>query len=152
MSKGSRINTTEALEAVHELAEFMNGNYVLWTFAGSVRRECRDVGDIDIIFCGDPEPLRKFSGSNGDTKINFEYNGIQINAVNTDSGSYGAALMYLTGSKLFNIIMRSKAKRKGYLLNEYGLWKGKEKIAGGNEEEIFHALDMDWINPKDRDK
>ena len=69
--------------------------------------------------------------------------------------SYGAALQYFTGSKDHNIIVREIAIKKGYKLNEYGLFKisGKKeiKIAGETEEKIYEKLGLDYIEPEMRE-
>jgi len=62
-------------------------------------------------------------------------------------------LLYSTGSKDFNIIMRGKAKKKGYLLNQHGLFKiGNDKPIPNlkSEKDYFHILDMPYLSPKDR--
>ena len=68
--------------------------------------------------------------------------------------SYGAAVLYFTGSKEFNTNMRKHAIKKGYTLNEYGLYKkdGKNKILVecAKEEDIFSKLDYPYVKPIDR--
>lgn len=60
-------------------------------------------------------------------------------------------LIYSTGSKEFNISMRSKAKKLGYMLNQKGLFKDGKKIENLNsEEDYFTLLGMDYLEPKDR--
>ena len=72
--------------------------------------------------------------------------------------SYGAAILYFTGSRDFNTAMRRHAKKKGYKLSEYGLFK-KEKINGEDkeilvdcfrEEDIFTKLEYPYSKPTDR--
>jgi DNA polymerase (family 10) len=65
--------------------------------------------------------------------------------------SYGAALVYFTGSKAHNIELRRIAIEKGWSLNEYGLTEGEKVIAGRTEEEVYRALGMDWIPPELRE-
>lgn len=68
--------------------------------------------------------------------------------------SYYAALLYFTGSGQFNRNMRQIAKKMGYKLNEYGLYKktkkGLKKIKINSEEDIFKKLDMEYVEPKER--
>ena len=60
-------------------------------------------------------------------------------------------LLYSTGSKEFNVRMRSIAKRKGYLLNQNGLFKNGHKVSGlKNEKDYFKILDMDYLEPEAR--
>ncbi len=75
--------------------------------------------------------------------------------------SYGSALQYFTGSKEHNIALRRIAMEKGLKLNEYGLFpakggpasggKGKKMIAGWDEEGIYQALGLSWIEPELRE-
>ena len=60
---------------------------------------------------------------------------------------FGAALQYFTGSQAHNIKLRGLAKKKSLKSNEYGIFKGEIKVGGETEEEIFEALDMDFLEP-----
>lgn len=131
--------------------------------AGSYRREAPTVGDLDILVIGDLEnvvlekAVRKafpditMLGS-GETKVSFVIfpNNLQIDIRFLPKESYGAALLYFTGSKDFNVMMRKKAIELGYLLNEYALFKEGEYYKGATEEEIFEVLGMKYILPKNR--
>lgn len=71
--------------------------------------------------------------------------------------SYSSALLYFTGSGTFNKMMRSKALKNGYTLNEYGLYKfnkntGKkgDRIPTTSEKEIFDILEMKYLEPSER--
>jgi DNA polymerase/3'-5' exonuclease PolX len=66
--------------------------------------------------------------------------------------SYYTALLYFTGSGSFNQGMRQHAKKMGYKLNEYGLFKltTNKKICVESEKDIFAKLEMDYVEPKDR--
>jgi DNA polymerase (family 10) len=68
-----------------------------------------------------------------------------------EEGSYGAALQYFTGSKDHNVHLRGIAKTKGIKINEYGVFKGEKKIGGREEKDVYHALEMDWIEPELRE-
>ncbi len=63
---------------------------------------------------------------------------------------FQSGLLYFTGSKDFNIRIRSKAKALGYVLNQHGLFKGNERIHAYTEKEIMNQLNMDFISPVDR--
>jgi DNA polymerase beta len=68
--------------------------------------------------------------------------------------SYGAAILYFTGSKLFNTQMRTWALGRGYSLNEYGLKKVKGDdifISCKTEEEVFKILEYPYKTPEQRD-
>jgi DNA polymerase (family 10) len=82
--------------------------------------------------------------------------GLQIDLRVVPPASWGAALLYFTGSKEHNVRLRGHALKKKLLLNEYGLYRvGAEvrgqEIASLTEEEIYTALGMDWIAPELRE-
>ena len=131
--------------------------------AGSYRRGAPTVGDLDILVTGDldnakfEKTVRKvfpdiaILGS-GETKISFVIfpNNLQIDIRFLPKESYGAALLYFTGSKDFNVMMRKKAIELGYLLNEYALFKDGEYFKGATEKEVFKALNMKYVEPAKR--
>ena len=70
--------------------------------------------------------------------------------------SYFPSLLYFTGSKRLNVLMREIALEKGYTLNEYGLYRFKngikgEKLKAGSEKAIFALLGIRYLSPIDRD-
>jgi DNA polymerase (family 10) len=68
-----------------------------------------------------------------------------------EEASFGAAMMYFTGSKVHNIALRKRAQKEGWKLNEYGLFEGEKRIAGRAEEDIFKKLGLPWIAPELRE-
>ncbi|MDI6717834.1 MAG: DNA polymerase/3'-5' exonuclease PolX [Patescibacteria group bacterium] len=129
---------------------------------GSVRRKRETIGDIDILIISQkPKPVMDYfvnmTGieriySHGESKSGVKYkNGMDIDLRVVPQKSYGAALMYFTGSKDHNIELRKTAIKKGYKLNEYGLFKGDKIIAGETEEEIYEKLEIDYIEPEMRE-
>jgi DNA polymerase (family 10) len=143
--------------------------------AGSLRRKRETIGDLDFLaacpersrgfvmdyFVSMPEVVHIFA--RGPTKSMVQLkNGIAADVRVVEEKSFGAALQYFTGDKDHNIALRKIAARKGYKLNEYGLFAfgrkeipkskiQKEKyIAGRTEEEIYNKLGMDWIPPEIR--
>ncbi len=130
--------------------------------AGSVRRRKETIGDVDILaiskkpeavmdyFVTMPEVVRVFA--HGETKSAIKLaSGLDVDLRVVPAGSFGAALNYFTGSKDHNIALRQIAIKKGYKLNEYGLFRGKRQIAGKSEEELYKALGMDYIEPEMRE-
>jgi len=131
--------------------------------AGSYRRKSETVGDLDILVLGEKAAplaeknlLKAFENTtilaNGETKISFMIfpENLQVDIRFVPPDSYGAALLYFTGSKDFNVMMRKVAIGKGYLLNEYGLFKDGEYIAGKTEEEVFEKLGLPVTPPNKR--
>ena len=132
--------------------------------AGSYRRGAKTVGDLDILVCGEAIDGKAIAGAltetfpnhtvlaQGDTKFSFVMfpRNLQVDVRFVVPESWGAALLYFTGSKDFNVEMRKIAISKGYLLNEYGLFNEGEYIAGETEAEVFKALGMKAIKPENR--
>ncbi len=136
--------------------------------AGSARRMKETIGDLDILIASDkPEAVMDFFTKmpnvdhilgKGDTKSSVVLrSGLQIDLRVVEESSYGAALNYFTGSKDHNVALRKIAIENNLKLNEYGLFKvlknGKEgaMIAGKTEEEIYAALNLDYIEPELRE-
>jgi DNA polymerase/3'-5' exonuclease PolX len=124
--------------------------------AGSLRQMKETVGDIDILATGKNresiiEYFTKFPGvirtlATGKTKgsvlIEAEGREYQVDLRIVNESEYGAALQYFTGSKAHNIKLRSLANKQGLKISEYGVFKGEEKIAGANEEEVYQTLEL----------
>ncbi|MBE3121283.1 MAG: DNA polymerase/3'-5' exonuclease PolX [Thermoplasmata archaeon] len=132
--------------------------------AGSLRRMKETIGDLDILISSkNPETVMEYFVSypdvaqvlaKGTTKSSVLLNdNLQVDLRVVEEKSYGAALQYFTGSKDHNITLRGLAIRKGYKLNEYGLFdKNTEKyIAGKTEEEIYKKVGFPYIEPELRE-
>lgn len=129
---------------------------------GSLRRFSETIGDVDIVVAtthapavhqtvvGYPEAT-DVVGS-GDTKTSFlTREGLQVDVRTVAPDQLGSALLYFTGSKAHNIQLRQKAIDRGWLLSEYGLFEDESVVASATEEEIYKALDMEWIPPTMRE-
>ncbi|MFY9461744.1 MAG: DNA polymerase/3'-5' exonuclease PolX [Candidatus Sungiibacteriota bacterium] len=130
--------------------------------AGSTRRMKETIGDIDILAISDQpgKAMERFAGlpqiahiyAKGSTKTMVKLkNGLDADIRVVPKESFGAALNYFTGSKDHNIVLRELAIKKGWKLNEYGLFKGKKMIVGASEEEIYRALGLRYIEPEIRE-
>jgi DNA polymerase (family 10) len=145
--------------------------------AGSIRRMQETIGDLDILvtsekpkkvmnfFVSMPEVSHVYSRGETKTMVRLK-NGMDADLRVVPDKSFGAALQYFTGDKRHNITLRALAERKGFKLNEYGLFKignsdareGRSPdrkrrgklIAGKTEEEIYKALDMETPPPEIR--
>ncbi|KKS12632.1 MAG: PHP domain protein [Candidatus Yanofskybacteria bacterium GW2011_GWA1_41_6] len=130
-------------------------------FGGSLRRMQETVGDLDFIAFSDKpagviEKFLKLSEiqnvySRGEHKALVRLN------IDTDADisvvspkSLGSALIAWTGNKQHNITLRTLAEKKGWTLNDYGLWHGKILLASKTEEEVYKKLGIDWIPPEIR--
>lgn len=161
LSANGRIPYSTASSVASVTATMLQCHATRLSVAGSLRRHKDTIGDIDILACTDtPKDLADAflqSGvilANGDTKISkalvWGQTRIQIDLRIVKEDEWGAALLYFTGSKNFNIRMRNAAIAKGWKLNEYGLWNGEQRIAGKTEEEIFEALEWEFVEPEGR--
>ncbi|MFW9958307.1 MAG: helix-hairpin-helix domain-containing protein, partial [Candidatus Odinarchaeota archaeon] len=131
-------------------------------FAGSIRRRRETIGDIDILVeATDPKhvmstfvTLRDVSSvsAHGETKSSVRLSsGIQVDLRVLPKDGFGAGLQYFTGNVDHNVKLRAIAQKKGLRLNEYGLFKGENKIAGMDESGIYKTLGMDFIPPELRE-
>ncbi|HZB98691.1 MAG TPA: DNA polymerase/3'-5' exonuclease PolX, partial [Nitrososphaeraceae archaeon] len=79
-------------------------------------------------------------------------NGMDADLFVVPEESFGSSLQYFTGSKEHGIAMRKIALAKGLHLNEWGIFDNyKKRVAGFTEEEVYQALDLDWIPPEMRE-
>jgi DNA polymerase (family 10) len=143
--------------------------------AGSYRRKRETVGDIDILAIskGDPERIMEhFTAypssletlASGDTRgtIRLE-SGLDVDLRILEPKSFGAALVYFTGSKAHNVHLRQLAQDRDLRISEYGVfevegegeaegdpWSG-EWIAGKTEGGVYEQVDLPWIPPELRE-
>ncbi|MGB6667981.1 MAG: DNA polymerase/3'-5' exonuclease PolX [Candidatus Acidiferrum sp.] len=141
------------------------------TPAGSLGRGKETVGDLDLLLTlGDGHTSQKhvdalakhileFPGidqtlAHGENKVSFTLqNGLQVDVRLLEKESFGAALLYFTGSKEHNVALRGRANDMGLTLNEYALatLKGEKPVARRTEEEIYAKLKLDYIPPELRE-
>ncbi|MEK6857860.1 MAG: DNA polymerase/3'-5' exonuclease PolX [Nanoarchaeota archaeon] len=132
--------------------------------AGSIRRRKETVKDIDIlVIAKNPEKvMNAFSSmpniskvlAKGETKCSVILKeGLNADVRIVPKKSYGAAMQYFTGNKDHNIIMRQMAIKKGWKLNEYGLFnlKTNKQLAGETEEQVYKKLGLNYIEPELRE-
>lgn len=130
--------------------------------AGSYRRGRETVADLDVLVISSRpgEVMERFGRfpevgevvARGETKMTVRTKrGLQIDLRVVPQESFGAALQYFTGSKAHNIELRSRARQRGLKINEYGVFRGEERVAGATEEEVYAALGLPWIPPELRE-
>ena len=175
ISKASeRTRIDKALEMAENIIEFLRQTKGVkkLEYAGSLRRGSETVGDIDLLaVTSDPDTLSNAFRSmamvervlaSGATRSSVQIiGGIQVDLRILPADSYGAALLYFTGSKAHNIVLRERAQKKKLTLNEYGLFPddGKPRPhernikakASKTEESIYKALGLPFIPPELRE-
>jgi DNA polymerase (family 10) len=132
------------------------------TVAGSYRRMRETVADLDIVVAATPDNavMRNFQTYDeiaeilaaGPTRASAILKcGMQVDLRVIAEESYGAALHYFTGSKAHNIAIRQIAQKRGLKINEYGVYRGKTRIAGESEESVYRAVGLPYIPPELRE-
>ncbi len=130
--------------------------------AGSFRRMRDTVGDLDILVTAarDSPVMTQFIAydeireilSHGTTRSSVVLrSGLQVDIRVVDEASYGSALHYFTGSKAHNIAVRKLAQARGLKVNEYGVFRGAERIAGETEESVYRTVGLPYIEPELRE-
>ncbi len=130
--------------------------------AGSYRRRKDTIGDLDILVtCQDGKTIMdRFVAydevervvSKGKTRATVLLrSGLQVDLRVVPKESYGAALLYFTGSKAHNIAVRSLAIKKGLKINEYGVFRGDKTVAGRTEEDVYAQVGLPYIVPELRE-
>ncbi|QJA05586.1 DNA polymerase/3'-5' exonuclease PolX [Thermosulfurimonas marina] len=154
----------EVLPLAEDLLEYLRkkGPVERISVAGSIRRRRETVKDIDIlvtskrphevmeVFVRYPRVIEVLA--HGETKTSVRVKpGIQVDVRVVDPECWGAALAYFTGSKAHNIRIRELGVQRGLKINEYGIFRGNERIGGKEEEEVFAAVGLPWIPPELRE-
>ena len=159
-----RIYWSEADRLVSEIIAHLRGCEGVERIesAGSYRRGKETVGDLDFLVVADePGPIMDRLASfaqvqeviaRGDTKQSVRLaGGLQVDLRVVPAESFGAALQYFTGSKEHNVILRGMAKDRGLKINEYGVFRGEERVAGETEQDVYAALKLPCFPPELRE-
>jgi DNA polymerase (family 10) len=162
---------SDTLKLAEPLLENLRGHpdVIRCSTAGSLRRFREIIGDIDLLASSKkPKDVIEFFvkqpgvikvTAKGPTKASVILEGgIQSDLRVVSDKEFPFALMYFTGGKEHNIVMRQRAIARGLRLNEYGLFKSKEETRDPNllvpcktEEDIFAKLGLPFIEPELRE-
>ena len=157
-----RVKFHDAGELIAPLLKYLDEKLDDITVAGSYRRKKETVGDIDILATArnrdeamdhfvNYEEVRRILAK-GESKSSVKLRAdLQVDLRIFDRKTFGAALIYFTGSKAHNIALRKIGIEKGYKINEYGVYRGKKLIAGETEEDIYKKLGLNYIEPELRE-
>ncbi|HXZ53205.1 MAG TPA: DNA polymerase/3'-5' exonuclease PolX [Burkholderiales bacterium] len=164
LSKAHRFKLALAGEYARSLLEHLRqargvGQAVV---AGSFRRMKETVGDLDVLVTAADatQVMRRFAAygevkqmlASGATRASAMLAcGIQVDLRVVPPESFGAALHYFTGSKAHNIAVRRLGQERGLKINEYGVFKGKRRVAGETEESVYAAVGLPYIEPELRE-
>lgn len=161
---GRRTPLAEAFAIASRIVQHLTASSPLEQIevAGSLRRRREDVGDIDILATSkEPEKVFdaftalpggadvKLRGGTKETIVVAE--GLQVDLRVVEPAAFGAALQYFTGSKDHNVRLRTIARDLGLKVNEYGVFRGEERVAGATEEEVYTSLGLAWVPPEIRE-
>jgi len=174
-TSSTRTRLGQALPVAEKIVEALSSieGVASIEYAGSLRRGRDTIGDIDILVSAADhnavsEAFRALPGVDkvlaaGETKSSIRLDGgMQVDLRIVDASVYGAALLYFTGSKEHNVVLRERAIKRGFRLNEYGLFphddedsppqqRGVRPVASRAEEDIYEKLDLPWIPPEIRE-
>ncbi len=158
-------------EAIYESLKDLDGVQKI-EVAGSLRRAKETIGDIDILIAAEEQHISNLFDvfiahervtevlGRGDTKSSVRTKeGRQVDLRIVKPENFAAALMYFTGSKEHNVVMRSRARERKMSLNEYGLydlfengetnWDAPHPFE--NESDIYKLLGLNWVPPELRE-
>ncbi len=171
---GERSRLDKALEVGEMMLAFVKkiNGVMKCELAGSLRRAAETIGDVDILAAADQQDASSIFEvfvnhemvvdvlGRGDTKCSVRIqNGHQVDLRIVSEKEYPAALMYFTGSKEHNIVLRQRARERGMALNEYGLFRLSDKketdfeqpVETTSETEIYEKLDLHFVPPEHRE-
>jgi DNA polymerase (family 10) len=164
LAQAKRFALADAVQIAEPLAAYLRGIEGVGQVqvTGSYRRVRDTVGDLDVVVTAGPHsavmqrlvqyPQVKDVLASGPTRATVRLaSGMQVDLRVVPKESYGAALQYFTGSKAHNIVIRRAAQERGLKVNEYGVFRGEQRIAGESEESVYRCVDLPWIPPELRE-
>jgi DNA polymerase (family 10) len=160
-----RVLRAKVRETVADLQSTLEalGEVRRYAVAGSYRRHRETVGDLDIVVeaadraavnqaIAELEPVTEVI-HRGSEKISVRLeDGLRVDFRYTEAESFGAALLYFTGSQAHTVALRRRAQERGWKLNEYALRKGDHRLAAKTEQAVYHRLDLAWVPPELREE
>lgn len=165
----SKFKSVDVLPLVNHLSDYLKLNTKRYEVVGSFRRKKEEIGDLEFLVVGlTTKEILNWLKKNktlkvksvlwlGDKKmaVMVDYGKIQnlqLEFYITEKKYWHAAILTRTGSGMFNIVMRGKAKKQGFKLNEYGLFNliGQRVVYKRTEKGIMEKLGMEYHTPEER--
>lgn len=151
------MNRKQAENLIFKIRSAINGVMVP---CGSYRRQKTNIRDLDLVVIDIPistcvQTCQKIFKKceiirEGEKLTTLILDGYQVEFYKTTINEQGAALLHSTGSGIFNQSLRLLAKKQGFKLNQYGLWKDDQCIESTSEVGILLKLGIGWIAPEER--
>ena len=151
------MNRERAIELVGKFMLLEGMDDLDFFVCGSIRRGAEEVGDVDMIVVGkfpNSGYCQKFYESGKEKSRTYNYFGRQINMWSTTPELLGSAIMYATGSGMFNQRLRQICIRQNMKLSQNGLFdrKSGKLLASETEKQIFNRIGFKYIPPSFRSK
>ncbi|WP_426663892.1 DNA polymerase/3'-5' exonuclease PolX [Rhodanobacter aciditrophus] len=164
LASDRRWKVSEATQQANALARHLGASKDVAELcvAGSYRRQRDTVGDLDLLvasrraagvnrlFLDHPEVSQVLAQGPTRTSVVLK-SGMQVDLRVVQPASFGAAMVYFTGSKAHNLALRRIAQKRGLKINEYGVYRGTRRIAGDTEASVYATLDLPCIPPELRE-
>ena len=164
LASGHRWKLSAAAQQAEAISRYLHASkdIVSLDVAGSYRRQQDTVGDLDVLvsagqstavsrrFLAYPDVARALSQGPTRSSVVLK-NGLQIDLRVVKPESFGAAMVYFTGSKAHNVALRRIARKDGLKINEYGVYRGARRIAGNTEQSVYATLGLPLIPPELRE-
>lgn len=161
LSTERRWKLIDASQQADALVQYLvaSGETKAVAVAGSYRRQRETVGDLDVLATGDrhaaiiqaflayPDIGRVLSKGTTRSSVLLKI-GMQVDLRVVKAESFGSAMVYFTGSKSHNVALRRLAQKRGLKINEYGVYRGDQRIAGTTEASVYATLDLPFIPPE----
>jgi len=164
------VKRNEIYKLIKQFSNIFKNKNIKIKFVGSFRRGADISSDIDILMFYNKQTKLNLNNIINLLKKNYNIQDLTYKNIKTkylgfikigkyyrrfdirfmDIKSYYSSLLYFTGSATHNRILRSIAKKHGYKLNEYGLFKNNKEIKLKNEEHIYKIFNLTYIEPENR--
>ncbi|MGO8971038.1 MAG: DNA polymerase/3'-5' exonuclease PolX [Myxococcaceae bacterium] len=124
--------------------------------AGSIRRFCETVSDVDLIAsAAESAPVLEVLAhrrgvaavlAKGDSKCSVRLDdGLQVDLRVLPDEDFATALHHFTGSKAHHVRLRGRARDLGLTISEWGVFRGEQKLAVPDEPALYRLLGMGYV-------